>query len=432
VALDNELNREVALKEILERHADDPMSRSRFQLEAEINGGLEHPGIVPVYGLGCHGDGRPYYVMRFIRGDTLKEAIQAYHQLDRKHDPGAREIALRQLLRRFLDVCFAVDYAHSRGVLHRDLKPSNVMVGKYGETLVVDWGLAKVVGRPDFAGAEGERTLAPNASGAGSETLPGATLGTPSFMSPEQAAGDLDRLGPTSDVYGLGATLYAILTGGAPFEGSDVGEILRRVRKGDFPAPRRAAPSVPMALESICLKAMATEPGDRYHSARALAEDIERWLADEPVLCRPEPIAARWGRWSRRHKTVLAGILSGLFVAMFSLFVGVVAIQRERSREFGRGLFEKDLQLAESSLTDLEQRIDRVLGPGQVPPTTPAPTDDPALAALAEMRSVIAKFRAKIGIRRELFAKYQNASFAPGLGGYIDGRSDAPPGLVGD
>ena len=132
VALDRELNREVALKQILERHADDPVSRQRFLLEAEVTGNLEHPGIVPVYGLGTDGGGRPYYAMRFIKGDSLKEAIEHFHaDQAQKADPGRRSLELRKLLRCFTDVCNAVDYAHSRGVLHRDIKPANVIVGQH-------------------------------------------------------------------------------------------------------------------------------------------------------------------------------------------------------------------------------------------------------------------------------------------------------------
>src|SRR6516164_9285781 len=261
VALDTELHREVALKQILDAHADDEASRRRFLVEAEITGGLEHPGIVPVYGLGTYGDGRPYYAMRFIRGDSLKEAIERFHaDAVLREDPGRRSLELRKLLRRFTDVCNAIDYAHSRGVLHRDLKPGNVIVGKHGETLVVDWGMAKATGKAEPG--SGERTLRPSSASGSAETLPGSALGTPAYMSPEQAEGDLERLGPRSDVYSLGATLYCLLTGKPPLEGDDIGEILRKVQRGQFPPPRQVDSSLDAALQAVCLKAMALRPED--------------------------------------------------------------------------------------------------------------------------------------------------------------------------
>ncbi len=171
---------------------------------------------MPVYALGNHDDGRPYYAMRLIKGDGLKEAIERFHADEAlKTSPGRRSLELRNLLRRFTDVCNAIDYAHSRGILYRDLKPGNIIVGKYGETLVVDWGLAKPLGRVEPATDTGEQALVPSSASESAETLPGSALGTPSYMSPEQARGELDRLGPRSDVRSLGATLYCLLAGRA-------------------------------------------------------------------------------------------------------------------------------------------------------------------------------------------------------------------------
>jgi serine/threonine protein kinase len=331
VALDEELHREVALKQILQQHADDATSRHRFVLEAEITGGLEHPGIVPVYGLGTYADGRPYYAMRFVKGDSLKEAIERFHSdKSLKQDSGRRSLALRKLLRRFIDVCNAIDYAHSRGVLHRDIKPGNIIVGKHGETLVVDWGLAKATGRADPGADAGERTLIPSSASGSVETLPGSALGTPSYMSPEQARGDLEQLGLRSDVYSLGATLYCLLTGKPPFAGDDIGEILRRVQAGDFRVPREVDPSLDKALEAVCLRAMATRPADRYAGSRALAEDVERWMADEPVSTYREPWLARLSRWGRRHRSLGAAAVAILATATAGLGAGLVAVNAEK------------------------------------------------------------------------------------------------------
>jgi tetratricopeptide (TPR) repeat protein/serine/threonine protein kinase len=317
VAHDEELHREVALKEIQERYADDAESRARFQVEAEITGGLEHPGIVPVYGLGHYDDGRPFYAMRFIKGDSLKQAIEHFHKAEVPgRDPGERTLALRQLLGRFVDVCQAVAYAHARGVLHRDLKPSNIMLGAYGETLVVDWGLAKPLGKSDDGNGSGERPLTPRSAGGATPTQMGQVVGTPQYMSPEQAAGRLDRFGPATDVYALGATLYSLLTGKAPFAASDVGAVLEKVEKGDLVAPRQVNRKMPAALEAICVKAMALRPEDRYASALDLAGDVEHWLADEPISCYREPLRQRAGRWARRHKALVAATAAAVMVAV--------------------------------------------------------------------------------------------------------------------
>jgi serine/threonine protein kinase len=330
VAEDQELHREVALKEIQDEHADDPESRGRFVREAEVTGGLEHPGIVPVYGLGTYADGRPYYAMRFIKGDSLHDAIQRFHEAEQSsRDPGSRMLELRKLLGRFLDVCNAIAYAHSRGVLHRDLKPGNIMLGPYGETLVVDWGLAKTLDQAQDQPDTTEAPLRPSGSGS-APTRMGQAVGTPAYMSPEQAAGRLDQLGPASDVYSLGATLYHLLTSRAPVSAGDMGVVLEKVQKGEFPPPRQVNPKVPRSLEAICLKAMALKREDRYASPRNVANDIERWLGDEPVSAYREPMRVRLSRWLRRHRPLVTGMAVLLVSTVVALSVGLVLLSQKQ------------------------------------------------------------------------------------------------------
>src|SRR5262249_23664929 len=179
-------------KEIQERYADHADSRARFLREAEITGHLEHPGVVPIYGLGAYADGRPYYAMRFIHGESLQEAIARFHQPDpTRRDTGERRLALRELLGRFVAVCNAVAYAHSRGVIHRDLKPANVMLGEYGETLVVDWGLARLIEADDPEATTAALPVRLSGGSGSTATQLGQVVGTPAFMPPEQAAGRL-------------------------------------------------------------------------------------------------------------------------------------------------------------------------------------------------------------------------------------------------
>ena len=281
VAFDAELNRSVALKELQALFAHDPGAQGRFLREAEITGRLEHPGIVPVYSLGRHEDGRPYYAMRFIEGETLKQAIETFHRArPTVQDDENRELAFRRLLRCVIDACNVIAYAHSRGVVHRDLKPENIMLGQFGETIVVDWGLAKSLdGSQDATGGPGSVSPTSHPDDT-SMTRPGSLMGTPRYMSPEQASGDLEQVGPASDIYSLGAILYCLLVGHAPFVDGDLSSLLGRVRRGIFPAPRRLRRAVNPTLEAICLKAMAMVPRDRHASALDLARDLEAWQAD--------------------------------------------------------------------------------------------------------------------------------------------------------
>ena len=295
VALDSELDREVAIKQILDDRADDPASRARFLIEAEITGGLEHPGIVPVYGLGTHGDGRPYYAMRFIRGDSLKEAIDHFHAASRSPaGPGRRSLELPQ----------AAAPIHRRLQRHRlrplpRRAPPRHQAGQYhgrqarrdpGRRLGAGQGRAATssrarIGRADAPAVLGQRDA---------ETLPGSALGTPAYMSPEQAEGELDRLGPRSDVYSLGATLYCLLTGKPPFEG-DVAATCSAPCSGAS-SHRRASSTRPSTRRWRRSASRPWPTGPRTATRRpALADDLDRWMADEPVSAWHEPLDAGRG-----------------------------------------------------------------------------------------------------------------------------------------
>ena len=248
-ATEKELNREVAVKFIHSNLVQDRESCTRFLLEAEVTGRLEHPGIVPLYGIGQAENGRLFYYMRYIDGETMDEAIVRYHQTRVGQGLATEQsIEFRKLLTSFVSVCKTVAYAHNRGIVHRDIKPANVMLGKFGETIVVDWGLAIPVARDDRFRTSGEMTLMPS-SGSQNSTTSGGGAGTLAYMSPEQAS----NLAPTpaSDVYSLGATLYKILCGQPAFSG-DNGHVVREsVIDGRFAKPSERTRGVPAPLEAI-------------------------------------------------------------------------------------------------------------------------------------------------------------------------------------
>jgi serine/threonine protein kinase len=326
LARDREIDRTVALKQIKSQWADDADSRARFLLEARVTGRLEHPGVAPVYALGADDTGRPYYAMRLIRGESLLEVIERFH-----HRRGADENAtkrmseLRKLLQRFMDVCNAVDYAHSKGVLHRDIKPSNIMLGKYGETLTVDWGLAKVIGSDEDVALTTRMAVTLEGQADATGTRIGAAIGTPAYMSPEQAAGRNDELGPATDIFSLGATLYHLLCGFLPHAPEDdVAVMIAAAENGMITPPRKHAPWLPRALESICMKAMAFKPSDRYISARALSDDIQRWLADEPVAAHRETASERLFRWLRNHRTLATALGVAYLITTLAVIAGVI------------------------------------------------------------------------------------------------------------
>jgi len=300
------LNRKVALKMILAGQLADEIDVKRFYTEAEAAANLDHPGIVPIFEVGQH-EGQHYFSMGFVEGQSLSQCL-ANGPLP------AREAA--ELVRR---VSEAIEYAHRRGVIHRDLKPANILLDKNGNPRVTDFGLAKKV--------EGDSGL----------TGSGQIMGTPSYMPPEQAGGPRGEVGPAADVYALGATLYALVTGRPPFQAATAMDTVIQVISDEPVPPRRLNPSISRDLETICLKCLEKEPARRYASAAALAEELARFLAGEPILARPIGGPERLWRWCRR-RPVVAGL--GSAVAALSLFVAVAGLLVAVSQSHLRALAE--------------------------------------------------------------------------------------------
>jgi WD40 repeat protein/serine/threonine protein kinase len=309
-AHDQHLGRDVAVKELLadarrlepgllpsDADGGTPVSPTvlRFLREARVTGHLEHPNIVPVYELGERADGTLYYTMKLVRGRTLAAAL-------READGLAGRLAL---LAHYGHLCNAIAYAHSRGVIHRDLKADNVMLGEFGETLVLDWGLAKVKGRRDLRGAEIAREAQLYRDAAAGLTVEGALLGTPSTMSPEQAAGAIDAIDERSDVWSLGAVLYELLAGRRPFRGATAWETISKVQSEAVTPPRQLDEEIPAELSSICMKALSRDRDARYPSARELAAEIASFQSGARVLAHEYTSLEHLRRFAAKNKPAL-------------------------------------------------------------------------------------------------------------------------------
>ena len=307
VAYDRFLKREVAIKELHPDVADDDSIVRRFIGEAEITAQLEHPGVVPIYCLGQGSDGLPYYTMKMIKGETLQDMIKAYHRKP-------TQATLQNLIRRLVSVAKTIGFAHSKGVIHRDLKPANVMIGEYGETLVMDWGLAKLY---NHWMEEQTASIIYQAQQSRPElTMVGAIVGTPAFMSPEQAVPIESVIGPLSDVFSLGTVLYYLLAGQTAFSGRSTQEVLNKVRACNPVPPSTLKPNVPHGLEAICLKAIEKLPENRYQGASEFADDLCRWLDGEPIYAEAPSVWSKIQWWLTRQHTLVVGVLCTMFISV--------------------------------------------------------------------------------------------------------------------
>lgn len=314
------LNRLVALKMINSGEFASPTLIQRFHREAEAAANLHHPNIVPIYEIG-ELRGQHFYSMQLVEGTGLDKHISRSGFKSDSASADARTGARdrqKQIAQILATVARAVDYAHRHGVLHRDLKPGNILLDAIGEPHLTDFGVAKVMGHD-----------------ASNLTASGAIMGTPSYMAPEQAVGDSKHITVAADIYSLGAVLYSMLTGSPPFRASTPLETLKQVIEQEPKHPSTIREGLDFDLATIAMKCLEKEPQRRYSSALALAEDLERWLIDEPILARPIPVAARLWRWCRRNRAataVLVLLVSGLAISLFLLRqVSIERDQRERN-----------------------------------------------------------------------------------------------------
>jgi len=366
---DVELGRELAAKILPQASHDDPKTVQRFLLEAQVTGQLEHPNIVPVHQMGVTPNGQLYFTMKRVRGLTLEETISS----------GVTRETLSRLLEIFLKVCDAMAFAHSRGVIHRDLKPENIMVGEFGEVQVMDWGLARLRDEQDqlegaialdldsgktaaaVLGREGEERKGSNPL----KTQDGTIAGTPAYMPPEQALGQVDALDERSDIYALGAMLYQILTGDAPFGGEDSWAVLGQVIRAEMKLPRERAPgrNIPRELEAVVLKAMQRDPEDRYQTVRELRLDLQRFIEGHTLSAARYTIAQRLAKWIARHRTI--AIASGVVLLVACAFSGLTLVnvwERRKAQENARQqraatlLQQAKRQLAEKLQVEAEKQ----------------------------------------------------------------------------
>ena len=374
------LGRSVAIKQLQRRWRHHARARHAFLQEVRITSLLEHPGVAPVHAVGETADGRPCYSMRYIHGETFEQAIGAYHA------DGKRSAAkLRELLVHFVTVCNTIAYAHSRGVLHRDLKPANIMIGPYGQTMVIDWGLAKHFQSCPSLREDSSSEVIPSQCGLQTDTAvsadevtrldiefeqlqtaSGEIVGTPAYMSPEQASGQIAQISACTDVFGLGAVLFKILYDKPPFSGSETVGTLQCASQCEIQYPESPRTSeLPRGIVAICAKAMQRLPARRYQDAASLASDIQNWLVGEPISAMRQPIGERLIRFAKRRQTLAITASLSMVALCLTAVVATLGIQQERAEKLLANRTAEVKALAASEMADYLSRIFSTVDPVQ-------------------------------------------------------------------
>jgi serine/threonine protein kinase/formylglycine-generating enzyme required for sulfatase activity len=357
--VDQDIRRKVAMKVMLPNQKNNMTLMKRFLEEAQITGQLEHPNIVPIYEIGIDDDSKAYFTMKLLRGETLESVINKISNNDHEY---LKKYTLGALIQIFMKVCDGISYAHHKGVLHRDLKPENIMLGDFGEVMVLDWGISKVLGRDDnwredspisFRAKEGDY-----------RTINGQILGTPSYMSPEQAKGEISGLDERLDIFSLGAILYKMLTRHAPYEGSSSQEKLDKARKHDLIPPGIRAPEnhIPPELSAICIKAMALDKKDRYSTVADLKDDLQLYLDGKSVSAKRDNIFTRSRKWVQRNRVLSLGIAAAIICLVAGMVFTLFLQEKKKQDAIAQFLESARIAGTEERYEDAEEKFFAVLG----------------------------------------------------------------------